>query len=170
LPTLTGASHSHIGLWLLLRHARTSDVGDANLLRAAARSLAGSPKDQLKSFSGMAIDGDKPLVQSPTDVEKEVLEKLTAPPRRTGGLGGMRGLFTAGEATGNTDALFTDSIRHDLTTDQIEAAFRAVLRACAHNMLQHNPNYAKFGWSHCLTLPQAACGLSSLNLDRKLAL
>lgn len=37
-------------------------------------------------------------------------------------------------------------------------------------MLQHDATFAKFGWSHCLTLPQAACGLSSLNLDRKLAL
>jgi hypothetical protein len=37
-------------------------------------------------------------------------------------------------------------------------------------MLQHDTSFAKFGWSHCLTLPQAACGLSSLNLDRKLAL
>jgi hypothetical protein len=30
--------------------------------------------------------------------------------------------------------------------------------------------FAKFGWTHCLTLPQAACGLSAFNIDRKLAL
>lgn len=170
LPTLTGASHSHIGLWLLLRHARTSDIGDAALLRAAARALAADPKSQLKSFSGMAIEGDKPLVQAPGDVEREVLEKLTSPPRGKPAYGGMRGLFVAGEATGNADTLFADFIRCDLTQEQIDAAFRAALRVCAHSMLQHDPQYAKFGWSHCLTLPQAACGLSSLNMDRKLAL
>jgi hypothetical protein len=170
LPTLTGASHSHIGLWLLLRHARASDVGDADLLRVAARSLSRDPKSQLRSFSGMVIEGSEPLKQTPEEVEKEILDKLAAPPRKAAGLGGMQALFTAGEATGNTDTLFTDFIRHDLTNEQIDAAFRAVLRVCAHSMLQHSTQHAKFGWSHCLTLPQAACGLSSLNINRKLAL
>ena len=41
LPTLTGASHSHIGLWLLLRHAEQAGVENASLLRAAARALVG---------------------------------------------------------------------------------------------------------------------------------
>ncbi len=81
----------------------------------------------------------------------------------------MRGLITSGEATGNADALFADFIRHDLSNEQIDAAFR-LLRIYAHSMLQHDTSFAKFGWSHCLTLPQAACGLSSLNLNRKLAL
>lgn len=170
LPTLTGASHSHIGLWLLLRHGRTSDPGEAALLRAAARALAADPKGQLRSFSGMSIAGDKPLAMTSQQVEREVLDKLAAPPRGKPAWGGMRGLFTAGEATGNADRLFADFIRHDLSGAQIDAAFRATLRVCAHNMLQHTTQYAKFGWSHCLTLPQAACGLSSMNVDRKLAL
>src|SRR5262249_19179406 len=170
LPTLTGASHSHIGLWLLLRHARASDVGDAALLRAAAKSLSRNPASQLKSFSGMSLAGSEPLKQTPEEIEKEILAKLSAPPRKTGNLGGMQALITAGEATGNADMLFTEFLRHDLTNEQIDAAFRALLRICAHNMLQHSTTHAKFGWSHCFTLPQAACGLSSLNIDRKLAL
>jgi hypothetical protein len=52
----------------------------------------------------------------------------------------------------------------------MDAAFRAVLRVCAYSMLQDDIRQAVFGRSHCLTLPQAACGLSSLNMDRKLAL
>jgi hypothetical protein len=168
LPTLSGASHSHIGLWLLLRHARTSDVGDASLLRAAARALAGD-KGQLKSFSNMTLDGDQPLKQSPAEVERELLEKLANPTKGKGG-GGMRALITAGEATGNADSLFGDFMRRDLSNEQIDAAFRTLLRVCAHSMLQHDTQHAKFGWSHCLTLPQAACGLSSLNMNRKLAL
>lgn len=170
LPTMTGASHSHIGLWLLLRHARTSDIADASLLRAAARALAGGAGSQLKSFGGMHIEGTERLAQAPADVEREVLDKLANPPKGKLGGTGMFGLISGGEATGNADTLFGDFIRHDLTDEQIDAAFRAVLRACAHNMLQHDPTHAKFGWSHCLTLPQAACGLSSLNMQRKLAL
>jgi hypothetical protein len=56
LPTLTGASHSHIGLWLLLRHAEPASVSDAWLLRNAARALVADPKGQMQSFSGMGED------------------------------------------------------------------------------------------------------------------
>src|SRR6516165_2956521 len=57
LPTLTGASHSHIGLWLLLRHGDPAGISDAALLRNAARAIASRPNDRMKSFSGMAIAG-----------------------------------------------------------------------------------------------------------------
>ncbi len=170
LPTLTGASHSHIGLWLLLRHGTTSDVGDATLLRAGVRRLAEKPELQLTSFSGMDILGTKLLNLTPAQIEREILTKLANPERSKLPGSGMQTLFEAGEKTGNADALFGDFIRHDLTNEQIDAAFRAVLRVCAHSMLQDDQQDAKFGWSHCLTLPQAACGLSSLNVDRKLAL
>lgn len=170
LPTLTGASHSHIGLWLMLRHGRTSDNGDAALMRAAARALAGGPKSRLKSFSGMDIEGNKPLAQDPAQIEKDIFTKLLAPTRGKQAYGSMNTLVSAGEATGNPDRLFGEFIKYDLTNEQMDAAFRAILRICAHNMLQHDRQFAKFGWSHCLTLPQAACGLSSLNMNRKLAL
>jgi hypothetical protein len=170
LPTLSGASHSHIGLWLLLRHGRTCDVGDVSLLRAAARALASDRKGKLKSFSGMAIEGDKTLKDDPAQVEKDVIAKLKAPKRGKESYGSMRALVTAGEATGNADSLFADFVQHELTHDQIDGAFRGILRTCAHNMLQHDEKYAKFGWSHCLTLPQAACGLSTFNINRRLAL
>ncbi len=170
LPTLTGASHSHIGLWLLLRHGETADVADASLLRAAARAIAADPGEQMKSFSGMAIESDKPLAITPSQIEQEILTKLSNPPKGTLGSQSIRGLVEAGERTGNADALFGDFIRHDLSRAQIDAAFRAVLRVCAHSMLQDDIQQAKYGWTHCLTLPQSACGLSSLNTDRKLAL
>lgn len=172
LPTLTGASHSHIGLWLLLRHGRVGEAGDAALLRAAVRNLARDPKLQLSSFSGMAISGSKPLQQAPAQIEKEILEKLTNPTReeRSPLRAGLRSFLEAGEKTGNADTLFADLIRCDLTHEQMDGAFQAVLRVSAHSMLQDDLDRSKYGWSHCLTLPQAACGLSSLNMNRKLAL
>lgn len=170
LPTLTGASHSHIGLWLLLRHGAASDVGGAALLRAGVRQLASKPELQLRSFSGMAVSGGTPLKMTGAQIEREILAKLTDPPKGEHKSNSMFSLFELGEKTGNADTLFGDFIRHDLSNEQIDAAFRAVLRVCAHSMLQDDVGDAKFGWSHCLTLPQAACGLSSLNLDRKLAL
>jgi hypothetical protein len=170
LPTLTGASHSHIGLWLLLRHAEPAGVEDASLLRAAARALAADPTGQMKSFQGMSIAGTQRLKASPEQVSMEILEKLVNPAKGTLGGESIRELVEAGEKTGNVDELFRDFIRQDLSQPQIDAAFRAVLRVSAQSMLQDDLEQAKFGWSHCLTLPQSAFGLSSATTDRKLAL
>jgi len=170
LPTLTSASHSHIGLWLLLRHAEPADVENASLLRAAARALAADPTGQMKSFQGMSIDGMQCLKTPSEQVFKELLDKLANPAKGTLGGESIRELVEAGEKTGNVDTLFGDFIRHDLSQPQIDAAFRAVLRISAHSMLQHDLEQAKFGWSHCLTLPQSAFGLSSVTTNRKLAL
>jgi hypothetical protein len=170
LPTLTGASHSHIGLWLLLRHAEPAGIENASLLRAAARALAADPTGQMKSFQGVSIEGSRRLKTPPEQVRKEVLDKLADPAKGTLGGQSIRELVEAGEKTGNIDTLFGDFIRHDLSQPQIDAAFRAVLRVSAHSMLQHDLEQAKFGWSHCLNLPQAALGLSSVTRDRKRAL
>jgi hypothetical protein len=170
LPTLTGASHSHIGLWLLLRHGEAAGISDAALLRNAARAIANRPNDRMKSFSGMAIAGGEPLRTPPADLEAEISAKLASPPKGPLASPSIRSLIEAGEATGNADRLFGDLIKHELDRAQIDAAFRAVLRVCAQSMLQDDIKQAKFGWTHCLTLPQSACGLASLNTDRKLAL
>jgi hypothetical protein len=170
LPTLTGASHSHIGLWLLLRHAEPAGVEDALLLRAAARALAADPTGQMKSFQGMSIEGTQHLKTPPEQVCEEILDKLADPAKGTLRGQSIRELVEAGEETGNVDTLFGDLIRHDLSQPQIDAAFRAVLRVSAHSMLQDDLEQAKFGWSHCLNLPQSAFGLSSVTTNRKLAL
>jgi hypothetical protein len=170
LPTLTGASHSHIGLWLLLRHGEAAAIADASLLRNAARALASRPNDRMRSFSGLSVDGSGPLAMPPGEIEKEITAKLASPPRGPLGNQSIRGVIQAGEATGNADRLFGDLIRHDLSTAQVDAAFRAVLRVCARSMLQDDVKQAKFGWTHCLTLPQSACGLASLGDGRKRAL
>jgi hypothetical protein len=41
----------------------------------------------------------------------------------------------------------------------------AIVRVAAHSMLQDDPTYAPYGWSHCLTLPQAVLGLRSGSAD-----
>jgi hypothetical protein len=170
LPTLTGASHSHIGLWLLLRHAEPAGVEYASLLRAATRALAADPMGQMKSFQGMSFDETQRLKTLPEQICKETLDSLANPAKGVPGGESIRELVEAGEATGNVDRLFGDFIRHDMSQPQIDAAFRAVLRISAHSMLQHDVEHAKFGWSHCLTLPQSAFGLATVTRNRKLAL
>ena len=40
------------------------------------------------------------------------------------------------------------------------AAARVLLRAAARAMLVASPEHAPYGWSHCLTMPQAALGIA----------
>jgi hypothetical protein len=124
----------------------------------------------MQSFQGMSIQGSQHLKTPPEQVCEEILDKLADPAKGTLGGQSIRELVEAGEKTGNVDTLFGHFIRHDLSQPQIDAAFRAVLRVSAHNMLQDDLEQAKFGWSHSLNLPQSAFGLSSVTTNRKLAL
>ncbi len=47
---------------------------------------------------------------------------------------------------------------------------RALLRAASWSMLLEPPDHAPYGWSHCLTMPQAVLGLSDAMPDPSLAL
>ncbi len=97
LPTLTGASHSHIGLWLLLKHGVSGDVGDAALLRSAVRRVAADPEGKLSSFDGMSMTDNMPLAQPANIIEAEILDKLAQPERGKKQRGGIRRLMEAGE-------------------------------------------------------------------------
>lgn len=44
-------------------------------------------------------------------------------------------------------------------------AARSVLRIAVRSMLDDNPDHAKYGWTHCLTMPQAVLALAP-HLDR----
>lgn len=41
----------------------------------------------------------------------------------------------------------------------------AVLRAATASMLADDPDHAPYGWSHCLTMPQAVAGIAPLAVD-----
>ena len=52
----------------------------------------------------------------------------------------------------------------------VDRAGRALLRVAAWSMLQDTADHAPYGWSHCLTLPQAALGLADGVADPSRAL
>jgi hypothetical protein len=53
--------------------------------------------------------------------------------------------------------------------DRVDAG-RAVLRVAAWSMLLEDDTYAPYGWSHCLTMPQAALGVAADATDPLVAL
>ena len=117
----------------------------------------------------MSIEGTRHLATAPEHVCKEILDKLANPTKgsRAGrhlrfGRGGredwerryaVRGLHPA---------------RSQPTADRCRFPGGATSQRLQY--VQHDLEHAKFGWSHCLTLPQSAFGLSSVTMDCKLAL
>ena len=158
LISLHAAAHSHIGLWLLLRHGRAGD-DRPDLLRASVRHVATRPPEPLRSFDGLTASGDRPLAMSPLEVEQRITEALADPPRGTKG-NAIRPALRAAEKDGLPERLFGELFRHTWSGEQMSAAYRALLRMSARAMLQDDTDAAKFGWSHCLTQPQAAGGLA----------
>jgi hypothetical protein len=47
----------------------------------------------------------------------------------------------------------------------IAACARAIARVAAWSMLQDDPAHAPYGWTHCLTLPQAAAEMATTTTD-----
>jgi hypothetical protein len=47
----------------------------------------------------------------------------------------------------------------------LDAASRAIARVAAWSMLQDDPAHAPYGWTHCLTLSQAAAGIAKTTRD-----
>jgi hypothetical protein len=47
----------------------------------------------------------------------------------------------------------------------VRAASRVLLRVAAWSMLEEPTDHAAYGWSHCLTLPQAALGIAGALAD-----
>lgn len=51
----------------------------------------------------------------------------------------------------------------------VDEARRTLLRVAAHSMLQDDPGAAPYGWTHCLTLPQAALAAVDFGADPSVA-
>jgi hypothetical protein len=58
-----------------------------------------------------------------------------------------------------------------LTAGRIDVAEvrRELSRVAAWSMLQEPPEYAPYGWSHCLTMPQAVMGIAGDGADPRVA-
>ncbi len=63
-----------------------------------------------------------------------------------------------------------DLLSSPTTTAAFGGAARVTLRAAALSMLQEPDDYAPYGWSHCLTMPQATLGVARWCADPSVSL
>jgi len=160
LRTLTGAAHTHIGLMLMAR--LTGDLGSAplDLARAGVRLLAQEPSLNLKPVTAH---------RTLQDPEADLASVLRSVPSLPGTPASVAGIMQAIEQAGLPDRLLGDALLSSTDEAGCSAALRTVCRIAALSMLEDQPDYAKYGWTHCLTMPHAAGSLTALRPSRSFA-
>jgi hypothetical protein len=152
--SLAAAGHAPILLTLRPRvDAVAPTFGDAMVASEVARQ----PDWQLRWPRTRTVTG------TPT---ADLTERLAAPP--SPGDPGSSFIFptmSLTESSGLSSAALTDALRGlDVPT-----ATTTLLRVAAHSMLQDDPGAAPYGWTHCLTMPQAVLGAVAHGADPDVA-
>jgi hypothetical protein len=141
LEMLAAAGHAPIGLFLLSRLAVSSRSSFA-LLRPLLRELARAPHLRVEWVRAAT---------TPHGDESSLTIALARTPRL--GVPGSDFIFPLVHQV-DANGVARDLIGTTLPAD-ISRATRAILRVGARSMLQDDPAFAPYGWTHCLTLPQA---------------
>ena len=145
VPRLGAAAHAPILLAALPRVAdRIAGVG--GLLRAPLRTLAASPDRLTWHLQTHAAGGSAAGV----DPARELFDALAAPLRlKSSSM--IAATVLAVERSGDAARLLAGPLQ----TLSLLQGERVLLRVAALSMLQDDPAHAPYGWTHCLTLPQA---------------
>ena len=153
--SLAAAAHGSILLYLLPRVAGPHDrLG--TLLRGPARELARHPEWQLRWFE----DPD-PLVPASTTLAEALLD---VPALGVPGSDFIFPIMNQAEESGIAVKLLSG-----VTATEPLVAQRDLSRIAALSMLQEPPEYAPYGWSHCMTMPQAVIALAGRGTPPRVA-
>jgi hypothetical protein len=145
--SLAAAAHGSILLYLLPRVAPRSEVTSA-VLRGPARELARMPQWRLHWFE----DPDEPIAGTPLGDALLDVPMLGVP-----GSTFIYPIMNQAEESGLAAKLLGGVVG---ARPDAAAARRELARVAAWSMLEEPPDYAPYGWSHCLTMPQAVLGLA----------
>lgn len=146
--SLAAAGHASILLYLLARVAPGGEVS-ATMLRGIARELARHADWQLHWFDdveGTAAAG--PLSSALLDVPS-----LGLP-----GSDFIYPIMHQAEESGLALRLLSGI---DATEPDLWGACAELARVAAWSMLQEPADHAPYGWTHCLTMPQAVMGIAT---------
>lgn len=159
VPSLAAAGHAPIFLHLLPRVAPRGEA-TGELLRQLARELARRPEWRLSWFerrtaTGVEADGrllTRALVETPRldDPPNAFIHPLMSRIDSDDAAGAWLGAATTGAELGDRP--------------------QAVLRVAAWSMIAEPTRHAPYGWSHCLTMPQAVLGVADSCADPSVAL
>lgn len=159
-PSLAAAAHSSIFLYLLPRVAVAADV-PLTMLRGPARELARYPSLRISWF-------DEPDLPTTGAAFARLADALLDVPVL--GIPGSDFIFpimNQAETSGVAVASLSVAIEQPI---DVIAARRTIARVAALSMLQEPADHAPYGWTHCLTMPQAVMGLAGEGVAPRTAL
>lgn len=163
LQRLGAAAHGPIFLYLLLKLEPPAAAVAAPMLAPLARLLATQCDQRLTWTSPNSGESG---TFDPMALERALL----AAPRRPFA-GGIAPIMRSAEDHRIPQRVIGPRVPGVIASDAaIEQGFAAVCRVAALTMIEEGPREAKYGWSHCLTLPHAVWEISHLVPDRAFAL
>ena len=152
VASLAAAGHAGILLYLFPRFAADGSI-TGTILRGPARELARHPEWRLHWFE----DPDDPVVSgSLADALLEV-PMLGVP-----GSDFIYPIMHQAEESGLATKLLSGFVTEPGDAHRVA---RELSRIAAWSMLQEPPDHAPYGWSHCLTMPQAVMGIAGDGVD-----
>jgi hypothetical protein len=157
LAHLGGAGHLAIFLDHLSRSPRAPRSA-LSMSRALVRDIAAHPDWTLQWIDRPASTAHRPA--------RDFIDVLTNPPSA----GDLESNFIyptmhLADESGLASELLARPVA-DLT---LEEARRQILRIAAMSMLQDDPSNAPYGWTHCLTMPQATLAVATRMADTRRA-
>jgi hypothetical protein len=156
VSSLAAAGHASILLSLLPR-VHTSSRVTGRLLRGPARELARYPGWRLRWFEDASDD----IVGSSLAGALLDVPVLGSP-----GSDFILPVMSQAEASGVAPRLLSGVLAVDI---DVARARRQLSRVAAWSMLHESPEHAPYGWSHCLTMPQAVMDLAGDGTDPRVA-
>lgn len=158
LPRLSAAAHGNIFLYQLPRIApRSATAGQ--MARGLVRELAREPGWRLtwhldRPVPATSVEADP---GEPTDPGRDLTDVLLHP--RSPGPLDSNFIFPTMSLV-EQSGLAAELLDGPTRGLGLRSARRSLLRVAAWSMLQDDPDQAPYGWSHCLTMPQAALGIA----------
>ena len=154
VASLAAAAHTSIYLYLLPRVAPRS---------RAAIALARPLVRELRRFPDWKVEWTD---REPLTGSGDALGLTARSSRRRGSVCPAATSSTPScTRSTRTTSRSTYSVR-SLVPRRISTAMARVLaRVAAWSMLQDDPTYAPYGWTHCLTIPQAVAGIAGTTND-----
>jgi len=161
VDTLAAAGHAPIFFQRAARldAARAADA--RALLAALAPELARTPQLRIRWQPAPRDAGDTEAV---CDAVERSLAATTA--SDAGGVGSIFGMVHATETAGVPERALGDALALDWARPAVaERLTRLACRVAVRSMLAEAPTFAKYGWSHALTLAHASRDLLRLGAD-----
>jgi hypothetical protein len=150
VPRLAAAAHAPIFLYQLPRIAPRGEV-TGELLRGLARELARAPEWRIHWIDGRP--GGAPASGD------DLFAALAATPQRPPEPGATPFIYPLMSRV-DDGGIAAAQLAPVTTAGPLRDRARAIQRAAAWSMLLEPDDHAPYGWSHCLTMPQAVLGVT----------